>query len=342
MESLKLPELINQVDEQERSKRDFIVDTRAMLIGTENNTSFITIPTGRNRQTFRLNNTAMQQMASRLNIPLPFAERLRTEEPALYDRTFNTLLHRKDEQRLVRTSNGDTARAYLSPNYRILDNDEFMRTVLPILSLNPHFSLQEGFLSKEHLMLSILIGEDPKEVRVGDPVKYGLVLMNSEVGLGSLSLSSFIHRLVCSNGLIVPEQEGSLRRIHLGKRVNEVNDNNGDRTIWREYAAAIKEMATGKKFPELMERIRQAAAMPLTKAPEDIVEELGKRFNLSKDEKTLVQQQYEASFDHSQWSLANAVTETAKEAKTIQRRSELQTIGGRLLPASRMMSAMAA
>ena len=36
------------------------------------------------------------------------------------------------------------------------------------------------------------------------------------------------------------------------------------------------------------------------------------------------------------WGLVNAVTEAAKESDTIQRRVEMQTIGGRLLPESRM------
>ena len=38
----------------------------------------------------------------------------------------------------------------------------------------------------------------------------------------------------------------------------------------------------------------------------------------------------------STWGLVNAVTEAAKEADTIQRRVEMQTIGGRMLPESRL------
>ena len=119
MKSLNLPALINQVEKEEQSKKDYLVDTRAMLVGTENSESYITIPTGRSRQSFRLNDTARQQLASRLNVPLPYAERIRNEEPALYDRTLNTLLHRKDEQRLIRTNGGETCRAFLSKNYKI-------------------------------------------------------------------------------------------------------------------------------------------------------------------------------------------------------------------------------
>ena len=62
MKNLNLPALINQVEKEEQAKRDYLVDTRSMLVGTENSESYITIPTGRSRQSFRLNETARQQM----------------------------------------------------------------------------------------------------------------------------------------------------------------------------------------------------------------------------------------------------------------------------------------
>ena len=342
MKNLNMPSLINQVEKEEQTKKDFLVDTKSILIGTENNVSCISIPEGRYRKTFVLNDTARQQMAARLNIPLPFAERLRTEEPALFDRTFNTLLHRKSEQRLMRTSGGDTCRAYLSQNYKILDNDEFLRTVLPILSLNPNLMLQEAFLSGTHLQLSLTVEENDKYVRPGDAVKYGVVLINSEVGLASLSLSSFIYRLVCSNGLILPECNGTLRRIHLGRAASDISGSMGDRSIWREYSSAIKELVEGKRFDEIIVSMREAASNPLMKNTETLVEDIGKRFNLSKEEKAIITTQYEANADSSLWGLVNAVTETAKEATTIPRRNDLQTIGGRLLTESHMLSAMVA
>jgi len=101
-------------------------------------------------------------------------------------------------------------------------------------------------------------------------------------------------------------------------------------------------MAAGNHFPALVERIRQAADMPLLTESETIVEDIGKRFTLTKDEKSIVLEQYEAGRDRSIWGLVNAVTETAKEATTIQRRNELQTIGGKLLPQIKIPQTLAA
>ena len=64
MKNLNMPSLINQVEKEEQTKKDFLVDTKSMLIGTENNVSCISIPEGRYRKTFMLNDTARQQMAA--------------------------------------------------------------------------------------------------------------------------------------------------------------------------------------------------------------------------------------------------------------------------------------
>lgn len=344
MKNLLLTDLIQRIDELEHSKKDYLIDSSTLTLETEDQACYLTIPIGRYRQTVRLTDTARQQLTSRLDIPWAFAERLRQEHPELLDRTVNTLLRKRPEQRLLRTLSGDsdTCRAYLSPNYKILDNGDFLGAILPLFSQRPDFTLQEGFLTDSHLQMTILIGERPLEVRPGDAVRYGIVLLNSEVGLGSLSVTAFIHRLVCSNGLVVPEQHGSLRRIHLGRRISQVQPGYADRSLWRDYAANVKEMAAGNHFPALVERIRQAADMPLLTESETIVEDIGKRFTLTKDEKSIVLEQYEAGRDRSIWGLVNAVTETAKEATTIQRRNELQTIGGKLLPQIKIPQTLAA
>lgn len=343
MRNLSLQELINQVEELDNTKKDLLVDSTSLTMGTEGENCYLVAPSGRNKQFFRLSDTARQQLTSRLDIPWNFAERLRLEQPALLDRTVNTLLRNKPEQRLIRTLSGDTCRAYLSPSYKILDNGDFLRTVLPLFTQQPDLTLQESYLTDSHLQMTILQGEQKNvDVRPGDAVRYGVVLLNSEVGLGSLSVASFVHRLVCTNGLIIPESQGYVRRIHLGRRSDDVNDNVGDRSLWYEYSNKIKELTKGDNFPLLISRIREAAAMPLIKDTEEIVDDLGKRFALSKEERAKVQMQYDSNLDRSLWGIVNAVTEVAKTAGSIQRRYELQSIGGKLLPQINIPYAQAA
>ena len=115
-------------------------------------------------------------------------------------------------------------------------------------------------------------------------------------------------------------------------------------------------LETGEQLREVLKELLEALLLPLQQTfdlnahkPTIImlagvngsgkttsIGKLAKRFQLTKDEGERVLNQYIASRDLSTWGLVNAVTEAAKESDTIQRRVEMQTIGGRLLPESRM------
>ena len=45
------------------------------------------------------------------------------------------------------------------------------------------------------------------EVVPGDIVQSGIIISNSEVGLGSVSIQPLVYRLVCSNGMVVNDAQ---------------------------------------------------------------------------------------------------------------------------------------
>ena len=335
MLNLSLPDLIQTVNQEERQKKDHLIESNALSVSTRDNTSYLNVP-GRFSESYALNDTARAQLATRLEIPYRYAEKLRLEEPRLLDQNLNTLFRRSNEKRLIRTL-GPQCRAVLSPNYRILDNYSFLGAVLPMLAQLPDAKLNEAYLTETHLHISLVFQSAQGYVKPGDPVRYGIMMTNSEVGMGSLSVWSFIHRLVCSNGLVVTEVDGpGVRRVHLGKRMEDLTKLPSDREVWMEYGDTVRATADSRRLPQILHRLQIAAQTPIMDAPEDAVEKLAKRFQLTKDEGERVLNQYLASSDLSTWGLMNAVTEAAKEADTIQRRVEMQTIGGRMLPESRM------
>ena len=335
MRNLSLPDLIQTVNQQERQKKDHLVESSQLSVTTRDNSTYLNVP-GRYSESYALNDTARAQLATRLEIPYRYAERLRLEEPRLLDQNLNTLLRRSNEKRLIRTL-GPQCRALLSPSYRILDNYAFLGAVLPMLAQLPDAKLNEAYLTETHLHISLVFQSAQGYVKPGDPVRYGVMLANSEVGMGSLSVWSFIHRLVCSNGLVVTEADGpSVRRVHIGKRMEDLTKLPSDREVWLEYGDVVQATADNKRLPQILHRLQLAAQTPVMEAPEDAVDKLAKRFQLTKDEGERVLSRYIAGTDLSTWGLVNAVTEAAKEADTIQRRVELQTIGGRMLPESRL------
>ena len=139
------------------------------------------------------------------------------------------------------------------------------------------------------------------------------------------------------NGLVVTENDGpGVRRVHLGKRMEDLTKLPSDREVWLEYGDVVRTTADSKRFPQILHRLQLASQTPVMDAPEEVVEKLAKRFQLTKDEGERVLKQYIAGSDLSTWGLVNAVTEAAKESETVQRKVEMQAIGGRLLPESRM------
>ena len=54
------------------------------------------------------------------------------------------------------------------------------------------------------------------EVRKGDIVQAGVMISNSEVGLGAVSIQPLVYRLVCTNGMVVNDM--GERRHHVGRQ----------------------------------------------------------------------------------------------------------------------------
>ena len=111
MMNLSLPELIQTVNAQERIKKDHLVESHQLSVVTRDNQTYLTVP-GRNSESYVLNDTARAQLATRLEIPYRYAEKLRMEEPRLLDQNLNALLRRKT----LRGGASPTSTRRLSPH----------------------------------------------------------------------------------------------------------------------------------------------------------------------------------------------------------------------------------
>ena len=81
--------------------------------------------------------------------------------------------------------------------------------------------IQRAFLPSKRYIKAV----NPRlqaEVSPDDIVQAGVIISNSEVGLGSVSIQPLIYRLVCSNGMVV--NEAAARRNHVG-RVTDSEEN---------------------------------------------------------------------------------------------------------------------
>ena len=147
---------------------------------------------------------ARRQLADKLKLPFAYFERMRTEQPKLLDRNVNTWLQSDGDRRMIRTLDGQV-RAVLSDRYRRLDNFDLAENVLPILQRLEGARFESVGLTETKMYLKVITPRVEFEGAPGDIVQAGIVITNSEVGCGTLSVQPLIYRLVCKNGLIASD-----------------------------------------------------------------------------------------------------------------------------------------
>src|SRR6187549_3813048 len=139
---------------------------------------------------------------------------MRVEQPRLLDHNVNTWLQADGDRRMVRTLDG-AIRAILSDRYRRLDNYDLAENVLPILQRLPDARFESVELTETKMYLKVVTPCVEYEIAPGDVVQAGIVITNSEVGQGTLSVQPLVYRLVCRNGLIASDR--ALHKTHIGR-----------------------------------------------------------------------------------------------------------------------------
>ena len=106
------------------------------------------------------------------------------------------------------------ARAVLSDRYTPFDNTDVLQVVTQYLE---GFEIQRPDVHRDEMVIVATRPEvhDVSTRRLGDIVKTGLMIRNSEVGEGCAAVEFILWRLRCLNGLICPQAEVSVRQRHI-------------------------------------------------------------------------------------------------------------------------------
>lgn len=278
------------------------------------------------------------QLATRCNVPLKFYERAQ-QYPKDFVPLLNTLLREEwGSDALIRTLSGD-ARALLSSKYSIFDNMAVAQAVVPAIREMGEFQVKSVSLSETKMYMKFVFPGTRTEVAVGDTVESGVIVSNSEVGMGAVSVRQFMHRLVCLNGAVIDDAKFSRR--HSGKSL--MGDDGSSREIFQRdtieasqkaLQLQIRDMvlaaANPSSFASTVERIKGAQTEKLVN-PEKAVKQLVSTFSLTETESGHIFRHLIEGGDVSRWGLVNAVTAAAKDSATYDRATELETVGGGLL-----------
>ena len=250
---------------------------------------------------FQLNENAHRQLGLQLKIPAPYYERMRAENPGLLMANVNGWFQQSpDTRRMVRTLDG-TARAILSDK---VVNERIQTEVVP-----------------------------------GDIVQAGILISNSEVGMGSVSVKPLIYRLVCTNGMVAHVGVG---KRHVG-RINESVDGDfgifrdetieaDDRAFLMKIEDTVRAAVDEARFNALVQKLRDAKEAPiLPAAAPKVVELAAKEFNIRQNESEGILGHLIAGGDLSLYGLANADTRHAQDVQSYDRSTELEATGYKII-----------
>src|SRR6266487_5795979 len=198
-----------------------------------------------------------------------------------------------DERRMVRTLEGN-ARAFLSDRYRPLDHDEILERVLPALGEFDLDWMQSSLeITDQRLYMKLVNPRVQADVKVGDTLQAGVLVTNSEVGMGSFSVTPLVFRLVCRNGMI--RQDFARRKYHTGARLGsngEMYEYYRDDTVRARNEATVLEMRdlirgalSDAVFGKIVDNLRESAIIRIAGDPIKAVEQVQSRFSLSINEK---------------------------------------------------------
>ncbi|MEQ2519465.1 ATPase, T2SS/T4P/T4SS family [Ruthenibacterium sp. CLA-JM-H11] len=194
-------------------------------------------------------------------------------------------------------------------------------------------------LTESRMYIKVVNTRLEAEVVPGDIVQSGIIISNSEVGLGSVNIQPLVYRLVCSNGMVV--NDAQTRRTHVG-RVNEASENYqlysektleaDDKAFAMKIQDTVRAVVDEVRFTRVVNMMREAkeARINTTDVP-GIVKLVSKDFHITDEESSGVLQRLIEGNDLTLYGLSNAVTRHSQDVQDYDRATALEGIGYNIL-----------
>ncbi len=334
---MSVPDVLADVQRQNRMKRDFIGHAQHFHMQDDGETMIM--DNGMDSMPFHMTDLFHKQIGSAMGIPAKYYDEMAEKKPFLLAENVNTWLADKDQNYMVRSydrgENGMLARAFLSDRYRRLDNLDVAEATLPLFAGREGFEIVSAAVTERKFYLKVVNHKLEMDVVPGDIVQAGVVISNSEVGLGSVSVQPLLYRLVCTNGMTVNDYRE--HRTHVGRTARAMEDSfhiySDEAMIAEDKAfllklrdvtmAAIEET----RFAMVVGKLRESVGVPITGRVQDVVELTGKTFGINQDEQDNILKYLIEGGDLSKYGLSNAVTRASQDIESYDRATEFENLG---------------
>jgi hypothetical protein len=329
-------ELRRQVD----AKHDYDADTRTMALTLNPDNVpvmdlFSRPKSGNQIGRFEIGDIAHQQVATHYGIYKPYYDKLRTEQPQLFVEHLNGWFQSAPSVRRVRTLD-DRFRAFLSVGYNIMDNPEFVMSVLPTIR-EMGVNVKSAAITEARCYIKFILKDlsgNIKTANVKDVIYAGGCLSNSEVGLGSYWVAYLDYWLACKNGMIA---ERVFSRAHLGRR--DTGESDQTREFLRDETKALEDATIISKMRDILTgmfqpKVFQARIDKYNEATQDeiidvveTVEVVGDKFNLTDGQRRSVLTHLIDTGEKSRYGLANAITRASQDEDSYDTATNLEGTG---------------
>jgi hypothetical protein len=253
---------------------------------------------------------AQRSISNRLGIPYPYLRRCPPDVQAL--NMNHWIQHEKNDQLLFRFDKQDV-RAVFTKKYIPVDNFEVCER-LDSLGYGLDTEVQ-CHLDPEFMSLSIPDGRHAFDIN-GDKFKPGISISNSEVGLASLSISAFVLRLICTNGLVAKSDVSASYR-HVSTKILS-------------------------EFPQVLDQVSyelgaQRAQFKLSMEssvndPESTLASFNRQFGLNAQEKEAVEWAFPKEIGNTMFAIVNTYTRAAQwDELSAESSFRLSRVGGNIL-----------
>jgi len=344
-----LTELAVEIERQKDSKHDYIAESRAFTLQDNGRTMEI-----EGVGPFGLTQHARQQLATKLDIPLAYFDRLQDKHPALLAQNVNELARREPQRNMVRTLDGNI-RGFLSDRFRPLDNFDLADAVLPIITEYKGEGLEVASceITETRMYIKVLLPWLDRELPVPEGLNMGvghnwfirkiigsMVISNSEVGAGALNIYPGLFEKQCTN-LAVFREEG-FGRMHIGKKAvdggEEVskylsNDTKrlDDAVVWSKVRDVVRATMDGRVMNVLIDKMAEARGDVIEGDAAKVIEIFAKKNALTQDERGGLLKHLTNSGEMNRYGLQWAVTRLSQDVESYDRASDLERLGGQVI-----------
>jgi len=202
-----LSAILEKIQTEAARKQDYIAKTKDLQVQTVDGNTNIIIEANRGNPTmeFQTNEVAFQQLAGNCDIDVRTARRLRDNENYApeFDNLINKILVNEPKSKMLRTFDGDQplVRAIVSDKFKTFDNVDLVEAALPqLMESEADWQIVNGTVTDSRLYMRLKSMNQVAEPAIGDAMANGIMLRNSEVGMGSVEVMQMIWTLWCLNG----------------------------------------------------------------------------------------------------------------------------------------------